>query len=472
MVNPFLNPVFSIKALKSYMVDIDRIWRISPEKMKRFQDKAFKKALKYAYTVPLYNKLYKEANIHPRDIKGIDDLSKLPTVSKNDIRNGFPDEIIPKNANKDKLWRINTSGATSKPLSFYRDTFGLLKDLFFTIRSHKFIGINWKKDVIVGMGAHTSPERYDHAVKVGVLNYLKPFFPSIARSPQMSYILKDLDKKIEQLNQIKPDYILGPPGDLSTIAKLRKKGYCKNINPKVVSTSGGMLDPYIKSVIEDGFNCKVYDIYSSVEMGVSAIQCEEGNYHVFSDHIYLEFLDDNGDPVASGEPGHAALTRLFGKGTPFIRYTGVEDILTPLYEKCPCGVHTTQLVKHINGKQSHRIHLPDGEYVTPVFFTRGVDAAMRTLKTDKILQYQVVQQTLEKIDILVVINEELRDKPPSIDTLFKEILKEYEKVFGDTFQFEIKEVKKVIGADNPIKPPPIILSKLNKGKYQNEEPEY
>jgi len=106
MVNPFLNPVFSIKALKSYMVDIDRIWRISPEKMKRFQDKAFKKALKYAYTVPLYNKLYKEANIHPRDIEGIDDLSKLPTVSKNDIRNGFPDEIIPKNANKDKLWRI------------------------------------------------------------------------------------------------------------------------------------------------------------------------------------------------------------------------------------------------------------------------------------------------------------------------------------------------------------------------------
>ena len=97
---------------------------------------------------------------------------------------------------------------------------------------------------------------------------------------------------------------------------------------------------------------------------------------------------------------------------------------------------------------------------------------MRTLKTDKILQYQVVQQTLEKIDILVVINEELRDKPPSIDILFKEILKEYEKVFGDTFQFEIKEVKKVIGADNPIKPPPIILSKLNKGKYQNEEPEY
>ena len=110
--------MFTGKAIRSYLFDLDRIWRITPEKMKRFQDKAFKKAVKYAYTVPMYNKRFKEANIHPRDIKSIEDLIKFPTVSKMDIRNAFPDGIVPINANKDKLWRINTSGATSKPLSF------------------------------------------------------------------------------------------------------------------------------------------------------------------------------------------------------------------------------------------------------------------------------------------------------------------------------------------------------------------
>jgi len=465
MVNPFLNPVFAFKAIKSYTTDIDRIWHITPEKMKRFQDRAFKKAVNYAYTVPIYNKKYKECGIHPNDIKGIDDLHKLPTVSKNDIRNEFPDGVIPKNTNKDKLWRINTSGATSKPLSFYRDTFSLFKDMIYTIRSQKLVGINWRKDVMVGMGPCDSPGRYDYAVKHAIINNLKPFFPSLASSPNMTYIYKDLDEKFKKMNDYKPDYILGAPGDIHAMAALKKKGFGKDINPKVICTSGGMLDPYSKAYIADAFQCKVYDIYSSVEMAISAVQCDEGNYHVFSDYSYLEFLDENGEPVASGEPGRVALTRFFGKGTPFIRYTGVEDIVTPLYEKCPCGLHTTQLIKQINGKQSHRIHLPDGKYVTPVFFTRGVDAAMRLLKTEKVLQYQIVQQTLKKIDILIVINEDERDKPPSVDVLFKEILKEYEKIFGDMFDFKIKEVKKVLGADNKAKPPAIILSKLNKDLY-------
>jgi len=440
--------------------------------MKRFQDNAFKKYVRYAYSVPVYNKKFKEANIHPREIKGLEDIHRFPTVSKKDIRNGFPDEIIPKNTNKDKLWRINTSGATSKPLSFYKDTFSLLRELNYTLRALKIVGVDWKKDQFTGMGPHGAPGRYDYAIKHGVVNNLKPFFSSVDKSLYLSYIYKDLNEKIEKLNEYKPDFILGPPGDLQEMATLKKQGYRKNIHPKAISTSGGMLDPYVKTYIEDAFQCKVFDIYSSVEMGVSAVQCEEGNYHVFSDHVYFEFLDDNGEPVESGEPGHIVLTRLFGRGTPFIRYTGVEDIVTPLYEKCPCGLHTTQLIKCINGKQAHRIHLPDGKYVTPVFFTRGVDAAMRLLKTDKIQQYQVVQQTLKDIDIYIVIDEEKRKQGPSIEELFNVTLKEYEKIFEDTFNFEIKEVKKVIGADNPAKPPPIILSKLNKGKFSNAEPEY
>ena len=465
MVNPFLNPIFSFKALKSYFTDIDRIWKYNPEKMKRFQDKACRKAVRYAYTVPLYHKKYKESNVHPNDIKSVGDLHKLPTVSKNDIRVEFPDGVVPKNVNQDKLWRINTSGATSKPLSFYRDTFSLFNDMMFTIRMHRFYGINWRNDVVAGMGPHDSPGRYDHAIKHGIMENLKLFFPSLNKSPHVSYIYKDLEAKFKKMAEFKPDFIIGAPADLHAMASLKKKGLGKELNPKVITTSGGMLDPYSKKYIAEAFNCKVYDVYSSVEMGISAIECDEGNYHVFSDYNYLEFLDDNDEPVASEEPGRVCLTRLFGKATPFVRYTGVEDIVTPLYEKCPCGLHTTQVIKHINGKQSHRIHLADGKYVTPVFFTRGVDAAMRTLKTEKIMQYQVVQQTLKKIDVLVVINEGERDKPPSIDVLFKEILKEYEKVFGDMFDFKIKEVKQVLGAENKRKPPAIILSKLNKELY-------
>jgi len=449
MVNPFLNPAFAFKSVKSYLFDVDRMWHIPPHKLKLFQDKALRQAVKYAYTVPLYNKKYKELNLHPNDIKGIDDLHKLPTVSKNDIRKAFPDGVMPRNVNKDRLWKINSSGSTGKPLSFYRDTFGLFKDNIAGIRTLKFCGINWRKDRITCMGPYSSPDRYDHVNAQAITDNLNFFLPS--NYQYLTYIYKDLKEKFEKINTFKPAYILGHAGDLRAMASLKKKGYGKNIKPKVIVTSGGMLDEYVRSYIEDAFQCKVVDMYSSVEMGYAAIQCEEGNYHVFSDYLFLEFLDDSGEPVSSGEPGRIAVTRFFGKGTPFIRYTGIDDIVTPLYETCPCGLYT-QLIKRIEGRQIHHIHLPDGRFVTPVFFTRGI------------LQYQIVQESSDKIDILIVIDEDQRNDPPSLDLLFTEIKREYYKRFGETLRFEVKEVKKVMGSDNPIKPPPIIFSKLNKSK--------
>lgn len=462
MKNPFLNPVFTCKSVKCYLVDKEKIWKISSQRLKQLQDKAFKQMVKFAYTVPIYNKKYKELNIHPNDIKGIDDIRKLPIVSKNDIRNAFPSNVVPKNASMSNLWSISTSGATGKPFSFYRDTFSLLTDLIYGSRTHKFVDIDIRKNKIICFGAFNSPGRYNYVSENAIMKYLKPFFPSIANFQGVPFIYRDLNERFEKINEFRPDYIIGTPGDLQAMATLKKNGDGKNIQPKALSTSGEVLDDYVRSYIEDAFQCKIMDIYSSVEMATSAAQCKEGNYHVFSDYIFFEFLDKNGDPVDSGEPGHIVITRLFDRGTPFIRYTGLDDIVTPLYEKCPCGLHSTQLIKRIEGRRSQRIYSPDGKYITPFFFTRGVDAAMKSLKTDKILQYQVVQKSIDQIEILIVVNENQIDSPPSLEILFSEIKKEYYKIFGDTFHFEIKEVKKVIGDDNLVKPPPLIISKLNK----------
>jgi phenylacetate-CoA ligase len=460
MSNPFLNPVFTMKALKSYLLDINRLWKISPKKLKRFQDKNFRKAVKYAYTVPLYHDKYKEANIHPNDIRGIDDLNKLPKISKDDIRKAFPERVIPKNANQNQLWEIRSSGSTGKPLSFYRDTFGLLQDLIYSVRGLKFVNISWNKDRITGFGPYYSQGRYDYAVKHAILNNMNFFSSSIDSYQHLSYSQGDLEKTIERINKYKPDYIVGPPVELQALAALKNNGLGKDVKPKVIVSSGGMLSGYLRRYIKDAFDCRLVDMYSSVEMSVAAMECEEGNYHAFSDYLYFEFLDENDEPVSSGNPGHITLTRFFGKGTPFIRYSGLDDILTPLYESCPCGRHS-QLIKRIDGRRVNQIKTPDGKYITPVNFTRGIDIAMQSLKTDKILQYQVVQQKLDKIDLLIVINENKRNEPPKTEILFEEIRKQYNKIFGDTFQFNIKDVEKVIGSDNKNKPPPFIISKLN-----------
>lgn len=459
MINPFINPIFSFKALTSYALNLERLWKISPGQLKRLQDKRLRQAVKYAYTVPIYHNKYKEANIHPSDIRGTEDLHKLPTVSKDDIRKAFPEGVIPKNANQDQLWKISSSGSTGKPISFYRDTFGLLEDLIFSVRGQMVVNINWRKDKLTSFGPHNSPGRYDYAIKHAIIDNIKLFSPTLKTYQHLPYSFDDFNEKFEKINKYKPDYILGPPIEINALASLKKKGLGNDIKPKVIVTSGGMLEKKVRKNIEDAFDCKVVDMYSSVEMGLAAFQCEEGNYHAFSDYIYFEFLDENKEPVESGEPGHVSLTRFFGRGTPFIRYTGLDDILTPLYETCPCGLNS-QLIKSIDGRRVHQIKTPDGKYITPVYFTRGFDTAMKALKTDKIAQYQVVQEELDKINLLIVIREEKKKDPPSNDKLIAQIKKEYKKIFGKTFKFKVEVVKKIIGSDIKNKTPAVVISKV------------
>jgi len=109
-MNPFTNPIFLLRIAKSYLSDVDRIWHIDSKKLKQYQDKAFRRIVKYAYTVPLYHEKYKKAGIHPNDIKGIGDIEKLPFITKDDLRENYPDRIIPKGFDTEHNFLLSTSG--------------------------------------------------------------------------------------------------------------------------------------------------------------------------------------------------------------------------------------------------------------------------------------------------------------------------------------------------------------------------
>ena len=117
MVNPFLNPFNTIPLLKAYIVDPGRLTRLNSEQMKKYRDKDFRTMVKYAYTVPMYHDKYKKAGIHPNDIRGINDIEKIPMVSKNDLRENFPDRLLPVGYNKEKAYIICTGGTTGKSVS-------------------------------------------------------------------------------------------------------------------------------------------------------------------------------------------------------------------------------------------------------------------------------------------------------------------------------------------------------------------
>jgi len=457
-MNPLLNPLISIPLLKSYILDPRRIHRLKPEQMKRYRDKAFRRIVKYAYTVPLYHEKYKKAGIHPNDIKGIDDIIKLPFITKDDLRKGFPDRIIPVGYNKKKGHVVCTGGTTGKSVSVYTDFLTMGKSGGPLLNEMKFLNLKWGKSRFVHIG-NFNPYRIDLVAQQNFQAHLKPFFS------MKNHLDLDVNEPtvgiINKLDAFKPDIIMAYPAVFQHLAFLKRKGYGNNIKPKLLWTGGAMLDDYTRGYVEDAFGCRMLNIYPSVEAGASiAFECYEGTWHVHSDFFHLEVIDENNELVAPGERGHVVLTRLWGRGTPIIRYTGMDDWVRILpYKECSCGLSTPVLEGGVEGRAKANIVLPDGKVFPPGAFC-FIEPVLQKFKTYKIRQYQIVQKKIDEIDILLVIDEDLRNIGASVDEIIKNIKEIYMEKVGPNVVINVKEVKEIRHPKNASKPPPIVISKV------------
>lgn len=455
-MNPFYNPVFLSKILKSYLFDINRLNNFNEETLKKYQDKCLKNIVKYAYTVPLYHDKYKEEGIFPSDISGIEDIAKLPTISKYDIKNYYPNGIISSKTRKDQLIEIKTSGTTGKSLSLYGDMYDVILWLFWYIRLLRNYGINWRKNrltIIGDFAPHTIGSGY---IKRGLLSNLnsKYFFTNM----QWLNTNDEPIEVIKEINKFKPDFIGGYVGMLGHLALLKEKGYGDNVNPRYIATIGSILTPPLRKLLEETFDAKVFEVYGATESGTIAFQCNRGHYHIMSDLIYPEFLKD-GEPAKSKEPAKLVITKLYGNGTPIIRYDAVNDIVAPLYEKCDCRL-AGGLVEKIYGRDDLSLYFSGGRVLLPSSQAEIYGRILYGLKTNKIKETRITQHSLTKIEIKLLIDSKLRNEGPSVDEIFSVIKKGYQEKVGPEVEIDIKEVDKVN------KGGPRIISNIDKSKFE------
>jgi phenylacetate-CoA ligase len=462
-MNPLINPLISLPVLKNYILDPGRIQRLNHKQLKKYRDKAFKKIVKYSYTVPLYHNTYKRAGIHPRDIRGIDDIVKLPFITKDDIRKNFPDGIIPVGYKKNKGHVICTGGTTGKPVSIYTDFPTMAKSAGTILREMNFFNLNWRESRFVHIG-NFNQYRVDLITQENFQSHLKSFF-SMNNQLNIDVDLPMIDI-INKLDGFRPDIIMAYPAIFQHLAFLKRKGYGKNIKPKLFWTGGAMLDDYTRIYVEDAFGCRLLNIYPSVEAGADiAFECMEGTWHINSDFFNLEAIDEAGELVSSGERGHVVLTRLWGRGTPIIRYTGMDDWvkLSPRKE-CGCGLTTPVIVGGVEGRMRANIILPNGKVFPPGAFC-FITPVLHKLRTFKVKRYQIVQRKIDEIDILLVIDGDLRNVGPSVEVIAKDIKESYLRKVGPEVTINVMEVDEIKNDKNANKPPPIVIShvKLEKG---------
>ncbi len=462
-MDELFNPLISIPFVKNLIFDPNRLNRLSPKKMIKYRDKALRKTINYAYKVPLYKMKYESDGIYKSDIKNIKDLTKLPFITKKDILDNFPDGIIPNNYNKDKSQIISTSGSTGKPITFYTDFSTMSRTSGLYLRSLKTFNLNWRRVRVAHIG-NFSQGKVDSAFEKGFFSKLKFFYNT------KNYLLLNnfdpVEEIIKKLDDFKPDMILSYPITFKNLAFFKNKGYGKNINPKVLNVGGYVLDEYTRKYVENAFNCRMLNIYSSAESGADiAFECMEGTWHINHDFYHVESVDENLNVLSEGKLGHIVITRLFGRGTPIVRYIGIDDWVKLVESySCNCGLKTPIIKDGVRGRINTNVILPDGRVFPSASFAI-ISVILNDLKIKKVRQFQIVQKKIDQIDILIVIDEDLRDVGMSIDLIFKHIKEVYEKKVGPGVAINVKEVSEIKSKKG--KPAPLLISHIKTDNFSD-----
>ena len=203
----------------------------------------------------------------------------------------------------------------------------------------------------------------------------------------------DVAAQADWLVAVDPDYLLTLPSNLVGLARHFRATGRRLPRLREVRTLGEVVGPEVRRLCRDVFGARVTDMYSAVELGYLGLQCPTNEtYHVQSEVVCLEILDEDGQPCLPGETGRVIATPLHNFAQPLIRYESgdVAEVGLP----CPCG-RGLPVLNRVLGRQRNLLTLPNGERFWPLYAPawKGVDA---------IRQIQIVQHDLEHVQVRIV----------------------------------------------------------------------
>jgi phenylacetate-CoA ligase len=280
--------------------------------------------------VPYYRKLLHDAGVKIEDIQNPNDFRDIPFLTK---------EIIHREGRRlvttDPFRRGNassTGGSTGEPLFFYNDTFAGPIRRANTLRSYRWakVDIGDKQAIFWGFAL-------DRPMKERIKDSVKNYFNNIATFSTFDMSEETMRCYAARLRFYKPDYIVGYPSALTLFAEFCTQSAIAVTRPKAVFSNGERIFPDQRDILEEAFQCPVFERYGSSEFAGVAHECEEHNgLHIFNDLFLVEVIHESGRPARNGEIGELIVTDLSNLYMPFIRYrTG--DLAVPTDRECPCG---------------------------------------------------------------------------------------------------------------------------------------
>lgn len=301
------------------------------EKIKELQSERLIKQVKNVYeNVAYYRDLMDKKGVKPDDIKSIEDLHKLPFLTKADLREAYPYGLMARPLS-DCVRIQSTSGTTGKRVVAFYTQHDI--DIWEDCCARAIVAVGGTKDdvcqVCYGYGLFTGgPGLNGGSHKVGCLTL-----------PMSS---GNTERQIQFMLDLQSTIICCTPSYAAYIAEtLKEMGHTTDdISLKAGIFGAESWTEEMRRDIEKSLGIKAYDIYGLTELagpGVS-FECEEQTgMHINEDHYIAEIIDpDTGEVLPEGSRGELVLTSIDKEAFPLLRYR-TRDICVLTREKCSCG---------------------------------------------------------------------------------------------------------------------------------------
>ena len=397
LVRNLTHPLWLLKHRRGktlgYVKEFNKTQHLSQSQILELQWQRLLRVLEQAFQHSrFYRQRFEKYGLDPSSLKSPEDLRLFPVLIKEDIRDRLP-EILSDNLPKEELIKTATGGTTGSSFVFYRDLNCHLQrqaiDLVYNLWADWKVG---DKTAIL-WGAPQDLGGYS-AFKQNLKNLL------VDRTMVLDFFNvspQSMDKFSRHMLRFHPKIIYGYSQAIYLLAQYVAQNLPGKIRVKSAICTAEPLYPSQRELIQNTFECEVFDRYASREFGLIASECllHEG-FHLVADSVYIEILKD-GAPAPKGEVGDLVITDLVNYGMPFIRYkigdTGAWEI-----KECSCGSNLP-LLKNLVGRDTDFLVTPAGGVISGVAIM-----ALLTQYGNRtgIAQMQIIQESIKDLSVRVV----------------------------------------------------------------------
>jgi phenylacetate-CoA ligase len=423
---------------------VKRVLRLSERRMRDLQEKRFLNLVRRAYAeVPFYRQIWSAAGVSAEDIRSMEDIGKLPIVSKQDVREGREAGLFPGTGECEGSMLLRTTGSTGEPLHIAWDRRAAVRMMAYFSRGYigRHAGFKLRRGlfiVVLGRGDTMPPTSLDDPHHV----------PKNKRMVRGRYAfidaLEPMDSIIEFMKEWRPDYVGGYCSTFVSMALHAKKEGADIWRPKAMVLSGEPLSRQSLELIHDVFGGEVGMAYVTTETGPMAVDYPIGDgYRVFAQDIVVELVDDEGRKTPPGQVGNVVVTTLQNRVMPLIRYSGLADLATCDEEE---GRSLLRL-RTLQGRKVEVLPRRNGPPVGPFVLDVLMDEA------HGIGQYQVVQHSLDEIEVIFV---PIHKGHSSGKVDWMPVSSGLRELFGDQLTVRYTEVKTIPPKQGGVKTPLIV----------------